>query len=310
MTISQCLNRASAILKQKLPESSRIDAEAILGHCTGMDRAAIYREGPAELAPEMEKDFWQLVARRAGGEPLAYINGRKEFMSLDFSVNPAVLIPRPETELLVEKAVEFLEKTHGYFTGDADHGPVVVDVGTGSGAIAVSLAVMLDSAAVFATDISMEALEVARQNAVRHGLGGRVEFLQGDLLEPFQDISGFKAHLVAANLPYVPSTDIAALMPAVRDYEPHLALDGGVDGLDHYRRLLPSARELLHDRGFLLMEIAPDQVTAVQELLSRGWKVEICRDLAGRERLAVAQKITYKKRKNPVCGQVRQLLRI
>lgn len=291
MTISQCLNRASAILKQNLPEASRIDAEAILGHCTGMDRAVLYREGQEELPPEMEKEFWQLVARRAASEPLAYITGHKEFMSLDFAVNPAVLIPRPETELLVEKAVEFLEKNCGYSIGYADHGPVVVDVGTGSGAIAVSLAALLDSAVVYAIDISREALEAARQNAVRHGLGERVVFFQGDLLEPLKSIPGFKAHLVVANLPYVPSMEIAKLMPGVRDYEPHLALDGGGDGLDYYRRLVPSARELLYDRGFLLMEIDPDQVTVVQELLSLGWKMEIYRDLAGRKRLAAAQKI-------------------
>jgi release factor glutamine methyltransferase len=253
-----------------------------------MDRAALYRDGLEALSPEQEKVFWRLIERRAGGEPLAYITGRREFMGLDFMVNRSVLVPRPETELLVEKAIEILKSKGG--SGSKPYpGPVAVDVGTGCGAIAVSIAANLDAAVVYATDISPAALEVAGQNAVRHGVERRVIFRQGDLLEPLADIPGFRADLVAANLPYVPSSELPGLMVDVREYEPHLALDGGEDGLDHYRRLAATVQGFLRKRGHLLVEIAPGQGGAMREVLGAGWKVELFCDLAGRERLVVAE---------------------
>ncbi|MCL6612692.1 MAG: peptide chain release factor N(5)-glutamine methyltransferase [Peptococcaceae bacterium] len=282
MNISQWLNYAAGYLAGRCAGAGRVDAEALLGHCTGRDRAALYRDGPDRLSPGQEETFRRLLERRAGGEPLAYITGHKEFMGLDFLVGPAVLIPRPETELLVEKALEILKDLPA---------PVVADVGTGSGAIAVSLAVFLESARIYATDISPGALEVARENAARNGVLERVEFRRGDLLEPLLDIPGFKADLAAANLPYVPSSEIPGLMPEVRDHEPREALDGGPDGLDHYRRLVPQARELLRDGGRLLMEIAPGQGAALREILGPGWRVEVFPDLAGRERLVKAEKM-------------------
>lgn len=292
MNISQWLNYATAYLAERYPPSGRIDAEVLLGHCTGRDRAALYRDGLDLLSPDQEKMFRRLLERRAGGEPLAYITGRKEFMGLDFLVSPAVLIPRPETELLLEKAVELLKSDSRAVAGsDARGGPVAVDVGTGSGAIAVSLAVLLDQASVYATDISPGALGIARENAYRHGVAQRIEFRQGDLLGPLLGIPGFRADLVAANLPYVPSGEIPLLMKGVRDFEPYLALDGGPDGLDHYRRLIPQAAKLLRSGGHLLMEIAPGQGAALREAMGPGWRVEIFNDLAGRERLVIAQKL-------------------
>ncbi|MHB8918822.1 MAG: peptide chain release factor N(5)-glutamine methyltransferase [Desulfocucumaceae bacterium] len=281
MNISQWLNYAAKYLAERRQGAGRTDAEVLLGICAGRDRTALYRDGLDELLAEQEGVFRELLERRASGEPLAYITGVKEFMGLEFRVSPAVLIARPETELLVEKSLEFLKPLPA---------PVVVDVGTGSGAIAVSLAAFLKKARVCAVDISTEALAVAARNAARHGVAARVEFLQGDLLEPLMKIKGLRADLVAANLPYVPSSEMPGLMPDVREYEPHRALDGGPDGLDHYRRLIPQARELLRDGGRLLMEIAPGQGTALRESMGPGWRVEIFNDLAGRERLVIAEK--------------------
>ncbi|MFZ5649202.1 MAG: peptide chain release factor N(5)-glutamine methyltransferase [Bacillota bacterium] len=290
MDISQWLNSAGKYLSQRRRGAGRIDAEAILGHLTGMDRSALYRDGHLELSPEKEKEAWIMAERRAGGEPLAYITGHREFMGMDFLVTPAVLIPRPETELLVEKALEILKEARK----NGENEPVAADIGTGCGAIAVSLAVLLDLAVVYATDISGEALKVARQNAERLGAGGRVVLKQGDLLGPLAGIPGGGLHLLAANLPYVPSGEIPGLMADVRDYEPHLALDGGGDGLDLYRRLVPEAGKLLRPGGCLLMEIGPGQGEAMLGILGPGWEPEILPDLAGRERLVIAKRRGYK----------------
>jgi len=292
LNIGQWLNYATAYLAERYPPSGRIDAEVLLGHCTGRDRAALYRDGIKELSPDQEKEFRRLLERRAAGEPAAYITGRKEFMGLDFLVGPAVLIPRPETELMVEKALDLLKGVIRAGSGCRGPGrPVAVDVGTGSGAIAVSLAVLLDQASLYATDISPGALGIARENAHRHGVAQRIEFRRGDLLGPLLGIPGFRADLVAANLPYVPSGEIPLLMKGVRDFEPREALDGGPDGLDHYRRLIPQAWGLIREEGALLMEIAPGQGERLRETMGTGWRVEILPDLAGRERLISAQKL-------------------
>ncbi|MGB9804213.1 N5-glutamine methyltransferase family protein, partial [Desulfofundulus sp.] len=203
------------------------------------------------------------------------------------------LVPRPETELLVETALELLSGVPD--PGSRGHGGEerlsLADAGTGSGAIAVSLAYYLDKALVYATDISRAALAVAAENARRHGVAGRIVLLEGDLLSPLRAfLSPGSLSLVAANLPYIPSADIGRLMPDVARYEPHLALDGGPDGLELYRRLVPQAQELLVPGGYLLMEIDPSQVPLIPRLLPEGsWRYRVRRDLAGRERLVVAQ---------------------
>ncbi len=277
----QWLNLAAAYLREKGGDTPRLDAEVLLAHCTGKDRVALYRDGHCPLPPDRGEEFRRLLERRAGGEPVAYITGRKEFMGLEFLVGPAVLIPRPETELMVEKALEILSPMAS---------PVAVDVGTGSGAIAVSLLVMLESAKVYATDISPEALGVAGKNAKRHGVLGRVEFRPGDLLVPLLEDKDFRADLVAANLPYVPSSDMPGLMAGVRDFEPREALDGGGRGLDPYRRLIPQAWRLLRAGGVLLMEMGPGQGPVLREEMGAGWHVETYSDPAGRERLLAAVK--------------------
>jgi len=292
LNISQCLNWGGAYLSETGSESCRLDAEVLLAYCTGRDRVGLYRDSRQEVSAVQEEKFRRLVKRRGLGEPIAYITGRKEFMGLDFEVTPDVLIPRPETELLVEKALEII-KPLGCADFETGGAPVVVDVGAGCGAIAIALAVAVKSALVYALDISARALEVAGRNAMLNGVAGRVRFFRGDLLAPLLDIPDLSVDLITANLPYIPSGEIHGLMPGVKDYEPRLALDGGKDGMDLYMRLVPQAAALLSAGGRLLMEIAPGQETLMQRIPGNGWRWEVCRDLAGRERLIIAEKMGF-----------------
>lgn len=279
-TIKQALREARKKLQVVEGAEPALDAEVLLGYVTGLDRAGLYREWESVLPAQEEKRFHKLVGRRCLGEPVAYLTCRKEFMSLDFTVNPSVLIPRPETELLVETALKLLPPA-----------PLLIDVGTGSGAIAVSLASVLPDSTVYATDCSPEALKVAGVNAEKSGVGARVRFYQGNLLDPLAGIvPGGGVDLIAANLPYIPSNDLAGLPKGVRQFEPRLALDGGGDGLELYRRLIPAAAMLLKkDKGYLLMEIGFDQAREMLGLLKTCWEADVLKDLAGLDRLVVAR---------------------
>ncbi|SHJ23115.1 peptide chain release factor N(5)-glutamine methyltransferase [Desulfofundulus thermosubterraneus] len=287
MNIAAALARARAFLRQKGIDAAPLEAEVLLAHVTGMDRVGLYREAGRLLTREEEEKFQELLQRRAAGEPVAYLTGCREFMGLSFRVTRDVLIPRPETELLVETALELLGR------GDGARELLLADVGTGSGAIAVSLAHYLGKGTIYATDISPAALAVATENARRHRVAGHIIFLAGDLLSPLQKVlPPGSLSLVAANLPYIPSAAVGRLMPDVARYEPHLALDGGCDGLELYRRLVPQARELLAPGGYLLMEIDPSQAPLMARLLPEGtWCYQVRRDLASRERLVVAQRM-------------------
>uniref|UniRef100_A0A7C1JLK0 Release factor glutamine methyltransferase n=1 Tax=Ammonifex degensii TaxID=42838 RepID=A0A7C1JLK0_9THEO len=279
MRVEELLRKGAALLQAAGVFSPRVDAEVLLSFVLDCDRLALYREPEREVAPAEVGRFEKLLNRRAAGEPVAYLTGEKEFMGLKFRVTPAVLIPRPETELLVETAIALLQGVTA---------PVVVDVGTGSGAVAVSLALFLPAARVFAVDISAAALEVARENAARHQVAERITFSQGDLLTPFFK-SGVTFDLIAANLPYVPSEEVATLSPEVRR-EPALALDGGLDGLALYRRLVLQAKGFLHAGGHLLMEIDPKQKEGALNLVPPPvWQAWVVKDLGGRDRLVVAQ---------------------
>lgn len=287
MNVSHWLHITGKYLEERCPGAGRIDAEAIMSLVTGRDRVALYRDGDCVVSPEMEDTLHTLVERRAAGEPLAYITGRKEFMGLEFIVSPAVLIPRPETELMVEKAVEIIKSIRV----KNNNSTVIVDVGTGSGAVAVMLAVLHKEARVYAIDLSGEALQVAEKNIALHCTGDRVELIEGSLLSPLAEKPDVgSVDLITANLPYIPSGEIPFLMAGVREYEPHLALDGGRDGLDLYRRLIPQAGKILAAGRYLLMEIGPGQGSAMKSILGREWAVEILDDLAGRERLVIAKK--------------------
>jgi release factor glutamine methyltransferase len=307
-TVKKALLWAKNYLKKCGVENTALEAEVLLAFCTKLDRVALYRQNERFLSPEEEENFRQMIKRRGRREPVAYLTGHKEFMSLDFLVNPAVLIPRPETELLVEKALEILNakalgvgQASSLFEAGRQNSKsqtpkdkiLIVDVGTGSCAIAVSIAKhikYLNKVCIYATEISPAALEVARLNAERHGVAERITFWQGDLLEPLknQGCEG-QVSLITANLPYIPTREIACLEPDVRLYEPRLALNGGKDGLDFYRRLISQGREFLKPGGYLLMEINPAAINQIFGLLNAaGWKFNVFLDLNGKERLIVA----------------------
>ncbi len=261
-------------------ETPDLDAGVLLSHVTGLDRAGLYREWERALTEEEEALYLDCTGRRIAGEPVAYITGSKEFMGLDFAVDPSVLIPRPETELLVEAALERLPPS-----------PVIIDVGTGSGAIAVSLAFFRPGAVVYATDCSPQALAKARYNAARHGVGDRIHFYEGDLLEPLNGcVPAGQVDLVAANLPYIAASDIPMLPKGVGLFEPLEALNGGPCGLKHYRRLIPEVGVFLKPGGFLLMEIGCRQGREVIALLDPlQWEAVVLKDLSGLDRLALVR---------------------
>lgn len=256
----------------------RLEAEILLAAALGKDRVYLYTNYDLPVNQKEREIYREWIKRRAKGEPAAYITGNKEFMSLNFKVNPQVLIPRPDTEILVEEALRLAAEWQGEVR--------ICDVGTGSGAIAVSLAYYLPRASVYATDISREALELAADNAARHGVN--IVLAEGDLLEPFAGEEKF--NIITANLPYISEKEYEMLDRSVRDYEPRLALVVPGDGLDLYRRLIPQAWQLLREEGYLLMEIGFNQGGKALEM-AEGWgKVEIIKDLAGRDRVVKLKK--------------------
>jgi release factor glutamine methyltransferase len=274
-TIAEAFAWARAMLAA-VSETASLDAQLLLTQFLGIDRAALIAYPERPLTPEQSATYRDLVQRRAAGIPLPYLIGRRAFYDLDLIVTPEVLIPRPETEHLVEAALAWARGRRGLW---------VVDVGTGSGAIAVALAKHLPDAHVWALDISAAALDVARQNAARYGMLERIEFVSGDLLAPLLS-RGQQADLIAANLPYISSDELDTL--AVTRHEPRLALDGGPDGLDLIRRLLDQAPGVLGAGGLLLLEIGAgqgEQVRALAEAAFLGAQVQITPDYAGHERV-------------------------
>jgi release factor glutamine methyltransferase len=257
-------------------EDPRLDAELLLGEAMGCGRAALIADGGAEIPPSAARAFGEMVRRRLRREPVAYITGRKGFRNLELAVDRRVLIPRPETELLVELALELQPQR-------------VLDVGTGSGAIALAVADELPECAVTATDTSAGALEVASANAERLGLAERVHFVEGTLPEGEFD-------LVLANLPYVAERDWASLQPEVTQWEPPEALLAGPDGLDAYRAFIPACRRAfdphrLKSSTALAVEVGEGQAEAVGALMRESGfgEIETRRDLAGIERVVVAR---------------------
>jgi len=260
------------------PERARRDAELLLTHTLKKNRAWLLAHGDELVSNELLLSYRELLERRGRGEPIQYIIGEAEFYGLPFRVTPDVLIPRPETEHLVEKVIELA----GCFER-----PRIVDIGTGSGAIAVALAQKLTQALITAIDLSKSTLAVARENAERNRADLR--FLEGDLLAP---VAGEQFEIVVSNPPYVPAADRATLSVEVRDYEPAQALFAGDDGLDVYRRLIPAAFGVLISGGYLVLEIGSGQSPAVTELLTRtGFEqIEFVPDLQEIPRVACARR--------------------
>jgi release factor glutamine methyltransferase len=254
-----------------------LEAEVLLRHVLGIDRANLY----ADLHRMLDKVEWaafsRFIQRRLDREPAAYITGHKEFYGLDLHVAPPVLIPRPETELLVENAIEIAARLFPISC-------LIADVGTGCGAVAVALAANLPHATVYAIDISNAALDVASANCRTHGVQERVILLQGDLLDPLPQ----SVHMIVANLPYVRESEIRRLSPEISSYEPQVALDGGVDGLDVIRKLLSQAKGKLLGNGSVLLEIGHDQARAVCALAREsmpGTSSSVATDLSGLDRV-------------------------
>ena len=280
MTIKQALHKATETLTLNRFEEAALEAELLLRHLLGIGRAELHIRLEDSLSPEQTAELDRLIRRRLSHEPIAYITGHKEFFGLDFRVSADTFIPRPETELLVEKALELA----GNRTSPIQ---AIADVGTGCGAIAIALAVHLPQVEVYAVDISTAALEVATLNCERHRVTGRVHLLQGDLLQPITGLD-----LILANLPYVSDRQMRGLSDDVRLFEPALALSGGPDGLQQISRLLSQAKDKLRPRGAILLEISPEQRTGVVELASRhlpGAMVKVLPDLSGHDRVIVIE---------------------
>jgi len=270
LTVREILQRSALWLSGKGIASARLEAELLLAHVLGGERLDLYRAVDRPVSEEEADAYRALLQRRARGEPVAYLTGRREFYSLDLRVTRDVLVPRPETELLVDRARELKPRR-------------ILDLGTGSGCIAIACAVKLPEAEVTATDVSAAALAVARGNAERHGVAGRIRFLEGDLYTPLAPDERFD--LIVSNPPYVRHGEAER----VATHEPHLALYGGKDGLLVLGRLIADAPSHLESDGTLLSEIGEDQEKAVRALATACFaRVVVEKDLAGRPRVLEA----------------------
>lgn len=282
MKQQELLSRAREALSQAGCDTPALDAELLAAHVLEVDRSRVLMAPERELTAAEQERFRQLVERRARREPLPYILGEWEFFGLKLFVSPAALVPRPETETLVEACLARLPEEAPQLTG--------VDVGCGSGAIAVALATALSGSHLLATDSAAAALELARRNCARHGTADRVTLLQGDLLAPLSgQVARGGVDFIAANLPYIPSGEIAGLPPEVHDWEPRGAIDGGPDGLREVRRLIAAAPEWLKPGGFIALEISPEQAQEVRRILAAHdfVRIEVVNDLSGRARVVV-----------------------
>jgi release factor glutamine methyltransferase len=296
MQLKEALRRAIAHLEENHVGSPRMNAEVLLMFVLGCDRAYLYAHPERELTPEEQARYDDALAQRARGIPAQYITGHQEFWGLDLIVSPAVLIPRPETEHLVETVLQLCRElphpvapTPGATrVGQPTGHPRIVDVGTGSGCVALAVASELPDAEIHATEISPEALEIARANAARLQLQGRVTFHQADLLA---GMSKAAFDVVASNPPYVGSSEEDKVQLEVRKFEPRSAVFAGPQGLDLIRRLIPQAREALKPGGWLAMEIGFSMEAKVRALLS-GWaEIRTLPDLQGIPRVVAARKL-------------------
>jgi release factor glutamine methyltransferase len=281
-SIRQVLERGTSLLTEARRSPARLDAQVLLSHVLGVERTALYAYSETPLTSEQMQQFLSLIERRGRGEPIAYLVGHKEFYGLDFLVDRRVLIPRPETELLVESALSICRERLG--RGQV---PIVADIGTGSGAIPITLAVKEPRLPyLYATDISTDALEVAYLNCQRHHVEERVHLLHGDLLASLPE----PVDVFTANLPYVGTNEMEILEPDVRGYEPHVALFSGPDGLDLLRRLFLEARQsrVVNEGAVFLLEIGYGQREPLIHMLQKVWpqaSVMVKKDYAGWDRL-------------------------
>ncbi len=278
MRADDAVTTAARLLSKSGVESPLLDAQLIMARVIGQPRIYVVAHPEYELTARQAREFDALITRRATRCPLAYILGSREFYGIEIVVEPGVLVPRPETEVLVEECLKRL---------NAVPEPAVADIGVGSGAIAVAVAANLPEARVWGTEISTIALKVARVNVEKQHLSERVTIAEGDLLGPLE---GMRFDAIVSNPPYIPTAEIDRLQPEVSVYEPRQALDGGPDGLDAYRSLLPGAFPVLREGGFAAVEIGAGQAEAVRRIASEAGfgRIETVRDLAKIERVVVA----------------------
>jgi len=288
-TIGNILKVTAGYLEEKLIDSPRLTAEILLAHQLNVDRITLYLNFDQPLIEKEISGYRSLIRRRLQREPLQYITGIQEFWSLDFVVNPQVLIPRPETELLVEHAVSLA----AFLSEQGTSNPNILDIGTGSGTIAVSLAKELPDAHIWAMDISPGALETAGLNAKKQGVSDRIEFMQGDLREP-SATQGITFDIIVSNPPYVATDEFPDLPPEVRDHEPKQALDGKEGGLHFIEKIIIGYKNLLAPGGWIILEMAPNQTQKALNLMEliKGYSEKSrIKDYAGHYRMVKAKKI-------------------
>jgi len=283
-TILALIRWADERFKKEGMATPRLDAEVLLAEALGMNRVGLYTHYDQPLLADELARFKQLVLRRLRREPVAYILGKREFWSLPLRITPDVLIPRPETETLVAEALRVLSST--------DQEELrLLEIGTGSGAISIALAKELPEAKITATDLSPKVLSVAEENAAKNRARDQIRFLQGDLFQPVP--KGETFDLVVSNPPYITREQLSSLMPEVRDYEPRIALDGGKDGLDFFRRALPAVAGYLRSGGWFLAELGAGQDRQVLEIAQKNPELDslgFAKDLSGINRVFKARK--------------------
>ncbi|MGQ9456639.1 MAG: peptide chain release factor N(5)-glutamine methyltransferase [Armatimonadota bacterium] len=278
-TISDLCRLGEERLRAASVESPILEAQLILAHVLNSTRLGITANIHSTIPEQQVRAFEELLARRIAREPLAYILGKKEFYGLEFMVRPGVMVPRCETEVLVDECTKRLKKPD----------PIIADIGTGTGAIAIALAIAIPDSTIYATDISPLAIEIAKCNTEKYSLESRIRIFRGNLLE---HLNGLVFDAVVSNPPYIPTEGIDALQPEIKLYEPRLALDGGPDGLNYYRKLIPASLRVLKNGGFLAVEVGIKQASNVVKMFrSAGYSaVEITKDLSGIERVVVGTK--------------------
>lgn len=283
-TISSLLDWTTLFFKKYGIEEPHLEAEILLAHSLSIRRIELYVQHNHILKEDELSAFKQLILRRAKKEPAAYIIGYKSFMSLDFIVSKDVLIPRPETEKLVETAIDASK----YMSGQIN----IFDIGCGSGAIAISIAKYAQNSFIYAVDSSAPSLEIAKQNAVKHGVIERISFLPGNLFDPIHH--EIKFDIIVSNPPYIPTSEINNLQSEIKDFEPISALDGGQDGLDFYRKIAGNADKHLKESGIMLLEIGFGQANLVKNIIdsnSAFGNIKIYKDHGDIDRVISAAKL-------------------
>lgn len=290
-TVRRVLSWMTQHFTERGCDTPRLDAEVLLAHILNCPRIQLYVRYEHPLTDADRARLRELVKRRSAFEPVAYLVGHREFFGLDFRITPAVLIPRPDTETLVLELLDHLKEISPAETSDFPPA-VVIELGIGSGAISVAAVVQRPNLTIHAVDISRAALEVARENAARHEVGDRVVLYEGDLFSPLP--SDLQVEAIVSNPPYVRQADLERLDADVRDHEPRLALDGGIDGLDVARRIMSQSARFLKPGGLILVELSPDSIREAEEFLKRQGvydKIRILKDAGGRERVLAARKV-------------------